>query len=133
MAATWSGSSDDSGEGDKSSSDEELAIKYTAFGATFVEDEVDGKDVLICDSIKEIDEEVAIKVVGAATHWDMSNTSSRDKFDDLDEEDDSIGKMENIGDYSIVENLSSHSTNGNVENMDREDHLKRFESYRMKN
>jgi hypothetical protein len=37
MAATWS-DSDDSGEGDKSSSDDELTINYTAFGATFVEE-----------------------------------------------------------------------------------------------
>ena len=125
MAAIWSGSCDNSGEGDKSSSDEEFAINYMAFGATFVEDEIDGKDVLTSDPIEEIDEEVAIEVVGVATHWDMAHTLSRDKFGDLDEEDDSIDKMENIGDDSIVENLSSHSINGNVENMDLEDYLKR--------
>ncbi|MGT6539053.1 hypothetical protein ACRWUV_26790, partial [Escherichia coli] len=85
MAATWS---DDSGEGDKSSSDDELTINYTAFGATYVENEVDGKEVVTSDPIEEKDEEVAQRVEEVATHWDMSINSSRNKFDDLDEEDD---------------------------------------------
>ncbi|KAK1551053.1 hypothetical protein Q3G72_029389 [Acer saccharum] len=68
MAASLSGSSDDSGEGDESSSDKELATNYTAFGATCVEDEVDGNDALTVDPIEEIDEEVALEVIGVATH-----------------------------------------------------------------
>ena len=85
------------------------------------------------DPIEEIDEEVAIEVVGVATHWDMSNTSSRDKFDDLDEEDDSIGELENVEDDSIIENLSSNSTKGNVEKMDVHDYIVKCESSMMKN
>ena len=50
MTAKWS-ESDDSGEGDKSSSDDELTIDYTAFGATCVEDKVVGKKALTSDPI----------------------------------------------------------------------------------
>ena len=129
MAATWS---DDSGEGDKSSSDDDITINYTAFGATFVEDIVDGKKVVTSDPKEERDEEVALDVVGVATHWDMSITSSRNKFDDLDEEDDSIGELENIEDDSSVENLSPNSTKGSVEKMDVHDFIVKCESSMMK-
>jgi hypothetical protein len=71
-------------------------------------------------------------VVGVATHWDMSITSSRDKFDDLDEEDDSIGELENIEDDSSVENLLPNSTKGNVEKMDVHDFIVKCESSMMK-
>ena len=54
MAATWS-ESDDSREGDKSSSDEELTINYSAFGASYVENEVVGKKILTSDPLEERD------------------------------------------------------------------------------
>ena len=46
MAATWS-ESDDSGEGDKSSSDDKLTNKFKAFGATCEENEVVGKNAIM--------------------------------------------------------------------------------------
>jgi hypothetical protein len=49
MATSWS---EDESEEDPSS-DEELAINYTAFGATHVEVEEDGKNALTCDPKKE--------------------------------------------------------------------------------
>ena len=85
------------------------------------------------DPIEEIDEEVALEVIGVTTHWDMALITSSNQSEDLDEKDDFIGEMEGIRDDFSVKNSSSHSTNGNVENMDHEDHLKRFESYRIKN
>ena len=63
----------------------------------------------------------------------MAHSLSRDKFDDLDEGDDSIGEMEIIGDDISVEYLSSHSTNGNVESMDLNDYKVKVESSMMRN
>ena len=59
--------SEDKSEEDPSS-EEELATNYVAFGATHVEVEDDGKVALTSDPIEEINEEVAIEVVGVATH-----------------------------------------------------------------
>ncbi|KAK0584411.1 hypothetical protein LWI29_012856 [Acer saccharum] len=73
------GKSDDSGKGDKSSSDDELTIDYTAFRATYVEDKVVGKKALTSDPIEEKDEEVALKEISVATHWDMALIDSRDQ------------------------------------------------------
>ena len=84
---------------------------------------------MICDPKEELDKEV----VGVATHWDLAYSSSRDKFDDLNEGDDSIDEMEIIGDDTSVENLSSNSTNGNVESMDPIDYKIKVESSRMRN
>ncbi|KAK0604883.1 hypothetical protein LWI29_020537 [Acer saccharum] len=88
MATTWS-ESDDSGKGGKSSSDDELTINYTAFGATCVEDKVVGKNALTSDPIEERDEEVAIEKIGVATHWDMALINSRDQGEGLNEGNDS--------------------------------------------
>ena len=63
----------------------------------------------------------------------MALITSSNQSECLDEKDDSIGEMESIRDDTSVENSSSHSTNGNLENMDHEDYLKRFESYKTKN
>jgi hypothetical protein len=101
------------------------------FRATRVEVEEDGKDALTCDPKEELDEEVAKEVVGVATHFDMAHVTSCDQGKGHDEENDSIGKMEGIGDDSSVEN--SLSTNGNMESMDLHDYIIKFESSRMKN
>jgi hypothetical protein len=111
------------------SSDEELAIIYTEFGAKSVEVEVDGKVAFTCDPQEEQD----IEVVGEATHRDLAHSSSRDKFDDLDEGEDSFGEMEFIEDDTSVEYLSSHSTNGNVESLDLNDYKVKVESSMMRN
>lgn len=107
MATTWS-ESDDSEKGDKSSSDDELTINYTAFGATCVDDKVVGKNALTSDPIEEKDEEVALEVIGKATHWDMAHIDSRDQGEGLNERNDSIGEMEDVGDNSSEDD--SHLT-----------------------
>ena len=89
LATLWDKYEDD----ENPSSDEELAIIYTEFGAKSVKVEDDGKVAFTYDPQEELD----IKVVGVATHRDLAHSSSRDKFDDLDEGDDSIGEMEIIG------------------------------------
>jgi hypothetical protein len=63
----------------------------------------------------------------------MAHITSSDQGKGLDEENDSIGEMESIGDDSSDENSSSHSTNGNVESMDLNDYIVKFESSRIKN
>ncbi|KAK0581400.1 hypothetical protein LWI29_013370 [Acer saccharum] len=84
LATLWDKYEDD----ENPSSDEELAIIYTEFGAKSVEVEEDGIVALTCNPQEELD----IEVVGVATHRDLAHSSSRDKFDDLDEGDDSIVK-----------------------------------------
>ena len=71
MVATWS-ESDDSEEGDKSSSDDELINNFKALGATYEENEVVGKNSVASDPIEEKVEEVALKESFVATHWDMA-------------------------------------------------------------
>ena len=76
----------------KSSSDDELTINYTAFGATCVDDKVVGKNDLTRDPIEERDEEVALEEIGVATHWDMALINSRDQGEGLNEGNDSISE-----------------------------------------
>ena len=90
MATTWS-ESDDSGKGDKSSSDEDLAFNYTTFRTTYEENEVGGKKALTSDPIEEKDKEVAREVIAVTTHWDMALITSSDQGEGLDEGNDSIG------------------------------------------
>ena len=125
LATLWDKYEDD----ENPSSDEELAIIYTEFGAKSVEVEEDGKVAFPCNP----QEELGIEVVGVATHRDLAHSSSREKFDDLDEGDDSIGEMENRGDDTSVEYLSSNSTNGYVEGMDPNDYKVKVESSMMRN
>ena len=45
---------------------------------------------MTCDPIREKDEEVALEVIGVATHWDMALITSRNQGEGLDEGNDSI-------------------------------------------
>jgi hypothetical protein len=89
MAATWS-DSDDSEEGDKSSSDDELVNNFKAMGATREENEVVGEYSGASDPIVEKVKEVAPKENFVATHWDMALIDPRNHGDGLREEVESI-------------------------------------------
>ncbi|KAK0573134.1 hypothetical protein LWI29_003414 [Acer saccharum] len=78
IAAIWS-ESDDSGEGDKCSSDDELINNFKALGATCEENEVVGKNSVASDPIEEKVEEVALEEIVVASHWDMALIDSRDQ------------------------------------------------------
>ncbi|KAK1575680.1 hypothetical protein Q3G72_007535 [Acer saccharum] len=132
MATTWS-ESDDSRNGDKSSSDDELTVNYTAFGATCVDDKVVGKNDLTSDPIKEKDEEVALEKVNVATYWDMALIDSRDHGEGLNGGNDSISEKKSGGDNSSEDDSSSNSTNGSVEKMDVNDFIVKCESSLKKN
>ena len=120
MATTWD-ESDVSGEVDKSSSDDELTINFTAFGATYEENEVVGKNAIASDPIEEKVEEVALEEIVVATHWDMALIDSRNQGEGLDEEIESIGEKESLEDDTSEDDSLSNSTNRNVESMDVHD------------
>ena len=127
MAATWS-NSDDSEEGDKSSSDDELVNNFKAMGATREENEVVGEYSGASDPLEEKVVEVALKESFVATHWDMELIDSRDQGEGLREEVESIGEEESLKDETSGEDSLPNSTNGNVENMDVHDFIVNVES-----
>ena len=97
MAATWS-ESDDSEEGDKSSSGDELVNNFKAMGATREENEVVGEYSGASDPLEEKVVEVAMKENYVATHWDMALIDPRNHGDGLREEVESIGEEESLED-----------------------------------
>ncbi|KAK1588131.1 hypothetical protein Q3G72_020129 [Acer saccharum] len=127
MVATWS-ESDDSGEGDKSSSDDELINNFKALGATNEVNEVVGKIFVASDPIEEKVEEVALEEIVVASHWDMALIDSRDQGEGLDEDIGSIGEEESLEDDTSGDDSLSNSTNANVENMDVHDFIVNVES-----
>ncbi|KAK0604393.1 hypothetical protein LWI29_015251 [Acer saccharum] len=91
------------------SSDEELVIYYTAFGASHVDVGEECKNASICDLKEGVDEKVTRGVIDVATDWEVACITSNDQGKGLDEKVDSVGERQSVEDDSSGESSSSHS------------------------
>ncbi|KAK0577235.1 hypothetical protein LWI29_029951 [Acer saccharum] len=116
-------SSSDSESVEDSSSDEELANYYTAFGASHVDVGEEGKNASICDLEEGVDEKVARRVIDIATQREVACMTSNGQGKGLDEEVDSISERQcdECCSYSCDDDDSDLEGFDNKERMSYED------------
>ena len=121
-------SSSDSESVEDSSSDEELANYYMAFGASHVDVGEEGKNASICDLEEGVDEKVARSVIDVATQREVACMTSNDQGKGLDEGVDSIseGQIDECCSYSCEDDNSDLESFDNKERMSYENFMTLF-------